>query len=84
MRLYSACDDTATLYNTDALRDALNEAYEDDCALMHSDNDAAIVLGRADAQYALDLYEDECYDDAQHYALLALLVRNRYLQRAVG
>lgn len=85
MRLYAACDAAENgQYNTDALVDALNEAYEEDCALVLEGQDADVVLGRANAHMALAYYEDCCYDDAQHYALLALLVRNKYLQLAIG
>ncbi len=79
MRLYAACDAAENgQYNTDALVDALNEA------LVLEGQDADVVLGRANAHMALAYYEDCCYDDAQHYALLALLVRNKYLQLAIG
>ena len=85
MRLYAACDAAENgQYNTDALVDALNEAYDEDCELVLEGQDADVVLGRANAQTALAYYEDCCYNDAQHYALLALLVRNKYLQLAIG
>lgn len=85
MRLYAACDAAENgQYNTDALLDALSEAYEEDCEVVQYGQDISVVLGRANAVNAINAYEDCCYGDAQHYALLALLVRNKYLQLAIG
>lgn len=85
MRMFNACSAAENAqYNTDALLDALNETYEEDCELVLDTQDADVVLGRADAHMALAYYEQCCYSDAQHYALLALLVRNKYLQLAIG
>lgn len=80
MRLFNACNNS-TQYNVDALHDALNAAYEEDYELTQ---EADTVLARATAQQAIAAYEDEMCDEAQHYALLALLTRNMYLQKAVG
>ena len=77
MRLFAACNNAEnSVYNTDALLDALSEAYEEDWGGVQYGQDISVGLGRADG--------DCCYDDAQHYALLALLVRNKYLQLAIG
>lgn len=85
MRLFAACNNAEnSVYNTDALLDALSEAYEEDCEVVQYGQDISVVLGRANAVNAINAYEDCCYDDAQHYALLALLVRNKYLQLAIG
>lgn len=85
MRMYEMCDAAENAqYNTDALLDALNETYEEDCELVLDTQDADVVLGRANAHMALAYYEQCCYSDAQHYALLALLVRNKYLELAIG
>lgn len=85
MRLFAACNNAEnSVYNTDALLDALSEAYEEDCEIVQYGQDISVVLGRANAVNAINAYEDCCYDDAQHYALLALLVRNKYLQLAIG
>ena len=85
MALFVACNaGEQGYYNTDALLDALSEAYEEDCAVVQYEQDISVVLGRANAVNAINAYEDCCYGDAQHYALLALLVRNKYLQLAIG
>ena len=86
MRLFNACNAQDGKYNTDALVDALNEAYAEDVELveaMQGEDAADIaeeVLGRRYAIVALDNYANGCYREAQHYTLMALLTRNNYLE----